>query len=105
MPAEGILFPSTDLWMPSLEQHHYLSTEANLEQGGNTCMMHYKDCVAFIAKIILDNQSIKLIFCHFFNVHLFFRVNKTNPWIHPAVSERGTNMYLARASVSSHTAV
>ena len=42
MRAEGILFPSTDLWMPSLEQHHYLSTEANLEQGGNTCMMRYK---------------------------------------------------------------
>ena len=42
MPAEGILFPSTDLWMPSLEQNHYLSTEANLEQGGNTCKMRYK---------------------------------------------------------------
>ena len=38
-------------------------------------------------------------------MHLFFRVNKTNAWIHPAVSERGTNMYLARASVFYHTAV
>ena len=38
-------------------------------------------------------------------MHLFFRVNKTNPWIHAAVSERGTNMYLARASVFYHTAV
>ena len=29
LPAEGILFPSTDLWIPNLEQHHYLSTDAN----------------------------------------------------------------------------
>ena len=77
-----------------------------LKQGAN--MMHckgYSVCVEFIHKIILDNQSIKLIYCHFFNMHLFFRVNETNTWIHPAVSERGTNMYLARANVSYHTAV
>ena len=28
LPAEGILFPPTDLWIPNLEQHHYLSTDA-----------------------------------------------------------------------------
>ena len=29
LPAEGILFPSTDHWIPNLEQHRYLSTDAN----------------------------------------------------------------------------
>ena len=29
LPAESILFPLTDLWIPNLEQHHYLSTDAN----------------------------------------------------------------------------
>ena len=28
LPAEGILFHPTDLWIPNLEQHHYLSTDA-----------------------------------------------------------------------------
>ena len=28
LPAEGILFHLTDLWIPNLEQHHYLSTDA-----------------------------------------------------------------------------
>ena len=38
-------------------------------------------------------------------MHLFLRVNETNTWIHAAVSERGTNMHLARVNVSYHTAV
>ena len=51
-------------------------------------------------------QSVNQInYCYFFNMHLFFRVNETNTWIHAAVSERGTNMHLARANVSYHTAV
>ena len=83
-------------------------THAGLRSAENLGPFSFRSLLNKSIKSIANyrNRSkLTINYCHFFNVYLFFRVNKTNAWIHPAVSERGTNMYLARASVFYHTAV